>query len=495
MTNVNNHILKSRSLPLVGLVCSLLLTNSFAAEPLLQRTESFSSDPHWEEFRNRLLPEELPTVKQDFGYRTSNHAGGSSSGEIGGRVQRSTTPAAYFLPLDPLTLESPLSASGRFSVRNCEGGSGVMIGWSHDSSRGWRTPNSLAFRIDGNGGKYWVFYEYGTAHGMTDGAGCFEGDRYQTTKTPPFLADGTSHRWHLAYDPHAADGNGAMSLQIDDHLYPPVALAPDHRRDGMRINRFGIWNVEIAGSHTEVYLDDLEINGKSFSFDRDPGWKGVGNNIQFQDRIIRPYHDFGFSLSKMIGEQPGELGGVIFRDERPAYYATPIGLLSLDDPLHASGKIRMDSAAADSGFYIGWFNAAAKRNKDTPEYEQRSTDYLAALIEGPSRIGHYFRAAYSTRDGKGFSDIDGRPGSGELPILHPDHLVHEWELHYNPQGASGLGEIEILFDGRRRTFALNPGDRLSGAAFDHFGLFNLQSGGHHVQFAIDDVSFTARGEK
>ncbi|MCA9094414.1 MAG: hypothetical protein KDA68_13070, partial [Planctomycetaceae bacterium] len=279
---------QSRHYIIIAFNLACLAPVLYSAEPLVQRTESFSSDPHWEEFRNRLLPEELPTVKQDFGYRTSNHAGGSSSGEIGGRVQLSTTPAAYFLPLDSLTLESPFSASGRFSVRNCEGGSGVMIGWSHDSSRGWRTPNSLAFRIDGNGGKYWVFYEYGTAHGMTDGAGCFEGDRYQTTKTLPFLADGTPHCWQLAYDPHAANGNGAMSLQIDDHLYPSVALAPEHRRDGMLLNRFGIWNVEIAGSHTEVYLDDLEINGKSFSFDRDPGWQGVGNNIQFQDRIIRP---------------------------------------------------------------------------------------------------------------------------------------------------------------------------------------------------------------
>lgn len=479
----------------IVITSSLLMNEIPAAEPLVQRTETFSTDPNWEEFQNRRLPKELPTVKQDFGYQTSNHAGGTSPGEIGGRVQRSTTPAAYYLPTEPLSLEVPFSASGRFSVRNCEGGSGVMIGWFHDSSRGWRTPNSFAFRIDGNGNKYWVFYEYGTTHGMTGGAGAFDGERYQTTKTLPFAADDTSHRFHLAYDPQAADGNGAMTLQIDDTHYPPVPFPPGQRRDGIQLNRFGIWNVEIAGSHTEVYLDDLEINGKSYSFDQDPQWADVGSHVEFTDRIIRPLHDYGFSTTRQIGNEPGELAGVIFRDELPSFYATPVGKLSLDDPLHASGKIIMQSAAADSGFFIGWFDAEAKRNKQTPEHDQRSTNYLAALIEGPSRIGHYFRAAYSTSRGQGIVDAEGVPGMGQLSVIHPDHQIHEWELNYDPLAADGLGEIEVIFDGQRRTFPLHAGDRQTGAMFDHFGLFNLQAGGHHVQFVIDDLSYTSRGEK
>lgn len=473
---------------------SILLTTGRipAAEPLTRKTESFDADPHWQSFRNRLLPDPLPTVKQDFGFRTTSHAGGSSPGEIGGRLHRTITPASYFLPIDTLTFDHPFTASGKFAVRNCEGGSGIMIGWFHDSSKGWRTPNSLAFRIDGNGGKYWVFYEYGTTRGKTGGAGCFEGERYQTTTTPPFKADGTSHRWQLACDPQAADGRGAITFQIDDTRYPPVELPPEHRRDGIALNRFGIWNVQIAGSSSEIYLDDLQLNDRHFTFDNDPDWTGQGNQVEFLDRIIRPHHDYGFSPTSLIHPEPGELAGVIFRDERPSFYATPTGKLSLDDPLRASGKILMSSAAADSGFSIGWFNADAKRNKQTPEYELRSTDYLAAMIEGPSRIGHYFRAAYSNSAGQGIIDSEDTPGSGSLPILSPDSRVHDWQLNYDPEAAEGRGEIEIVFDGLHRKFSLRPGDRKLGAIFDRFGLFNIQAGGHHVLFAFDDLSFTTR---
>lgn len=475
-------------------VSSLCPEPVFSEELLTQRTENFAKDPGWEGFRNRLLPDPLPTVKQQFGHRSTNFAGGVAAGEIGGRVQRSITPATYFMPVKTLTFEDPFTASGRFAVRNCEGGSGIMIGWFHDSSRGWRTPNSLAFRIDGNGGKYWVFYEYGTTHGKTGGAGCFEGERYQTTKTPPFKADGTAHRWELSYDPRAADGLGAMTLAIDETVYPPVELTAEHRKDGIALNRFGIWNVQIAGAQSEIYLDDLKINDVSMTFDSDPGWKGEGNQVEFEDRIKRPHHDFGYSVTSLIHQEPGELAGVIFRDERPAFYAVPSGKLSLDDPLEASGKFRMESAAADSGFCLGWFNAETKRNKATAEYQERATDYVAAMIEGPSRIGHYFRGAYSTSKGGGMIDGEDVSGTGALSVVHPDGKVHEWKLRYDPAGAEGRGTIEVMFDGERRTFALRPGDRKAGARFDHFGVFNIQAGGHHVQFAMDDLTYTAREE-
>ena len=303
------------------------------------------------------------------------------------------------------------------------------------------------------------------------------------------------HRWELGYDPRAAKGLGAMTLQIDETRYPPVELTAENRRDGISLNRFGIWNVQIAGAPCEIYLDDLRLNDVPVSFDSDPGWKGEGNQVEFQDRIIRPHHDFGYSATSLIHQETGEISGVIFRDERPAFYAVPVGRLSLDDPLEASGRFLMESAAADSGFCVGWFNAEKKRNKVTPEYEERATDSLSAMIEGPSRVGHYFRAAYSTSKGQGIIDGEDVPGSGVVPVVRSDRKVHEWTLRYDPEGADGRGEIEVQFDGDRRVFALKPGDRKSGAVFDHFGVFNIQAGGHQVQFALDDLSFTAREEK
>src|SRR5687768_11368041 len=132
-----------------------------------------ASAQEWEGYRNRLVPEPRPVTRQDFGHR---------DGKIGGWIQRSTTPAWYARVIEPVTLQQPLKASGKFSVPHCEGGSGVLFGWFNAQSRGWRLPNSLVVRLDGNGNNHWVFFEYGTRSWFTGGGATFEG-RYQTTKT------------------------------------------------------------------------------------------------------------------------------------------------------------------------------------------------------------------------------------------------------------------------------------------------------------------------
>ncbi|HEV8379631.1 MAG TPA: hypothetical protein VGP99_12335, partial [Tepidisphaeraceae bacterium] len=122
----------------------------------------FSQDPTWDSFRNRLIPNPPPKTKQDFGYRATNKAGGAKPGEIGGRAQRAATPAWYARPIPTKTLNDKLSASGKFSVTWDDNGNGILFGFFNTDSKGWRAKNSLVFRLDGNGMKYWVFYEYGT---------------------------------------------------------------------------------------------------------------------------------------------------------------------------------------------------------------------------------------------------------------------------------------------------------------------------------------------
>ncbi|MFO1020813.1 MAG: hypothetical protein U0903_08975 [Planctomycetales bacterium] len=474
-------------------VCVVGVGLAGAEEPLIQRRENFTADPKWEGFRNGLLvPGKFPHIKQDFGYSATNYAGGKSPGEIGGTIQRAIQPAWYARVIKPLTLNDSFSASGTFAARHVEGGSGAMIGWFHESSRGWRTPNSVGFRIDGNGNRFWAFYEYGTTLGRTAGAGAFEGERYQTTSTLPFKGDGKPHRWKLAYDPKGGTGQGGMRLAIDETTYPEVAFSAEDRADGMTLNRFGIWNVQIAGAPLELYVDDLVLNGELISFDQDPKWEGKNNRREHDERIVRPFHDFGFNLTNHLGGTGGELGGVIFRDEKPAYYGTDVGRLTLNDRLKASGRILLEGAAADSGVSLGWFQSEAKRNQNVPEYERRSTDRLGIMIEGPSRVGHYFRADYSTSEGGGILDGPDVAGTGELAILRTDGKVHTWKIDYDPEGAGGRGEIEVVFDGASRKFALRPGDRARGATFDRFGMFNLQAGGHHVQVWIDELQFTSR---
>lgn len=466
-------------------ITASLSTFAVAENPPV-RIQSFEVDPGWRSFRNRLLPERLPRVRQDFGYRASQNAGGRAPGEIGGWIQRSLTPAYYATRLEPRTFQEPLSASGTFAVTKAEGGSGVLVGWFNDQSRGWRTPNSLGFRVDGNGGKFWVFFEYGTRNWLTGGGATFEG-RYQTTTTKPFAADGTPHRWALRHDPAALDGRGEILFTLDGKEYR-APVEPGHLQDGMVVNRFGVWNVQTSGDGLELYLDDLTLDDKEESFDQDPGWEGLGNHVEFEERAIRPFHDFGYSKTGFVTGRPGEVGGIVWRDEAPAYHADEITPCTLNDELRMSGKICFRAAGSDSGVYLGWFNGKRKREKQTPEHEEPQREYLGILLEGPSRVGHYFRPAHRTKSGLG-----GAADTG--PILRPDSVTRAFMFHYDPQGAGGNGRITLALAGERMVVDLKPGERADNALLDHFGLWNLQAGGHYVLVYVDDLRYTSAPAK
>jgi hypothetical protein len=449
------------------------------------RRQDFSSDPKWEGFRNRLLPAEPRMTRQDFGHRNSNHAGGKESGEIGGRVQRSLTPAYYAKVIAEKTLNDTLTMSGRFCVREDESNTGTLLGWFNSDSRGWRTNNSLAIRLDGNGGKYWVFFEYGTRGWLTGGMGCFEGERYQETKTKPFRADGTPHAFTLTYEPDKNDNNGLITLLLDDQAYT-VKLAPGHKLDGATFNRFGVFNQQTSGGGMECYFDDLAVNGEPEDSSRDPKWEAKGNQAEFAERAIRPLHDFGYALSNMAaGKSKGELGGILWRDEDPAYYADRVGPLTLDDELFASGKIAFTAAGSDSGIHIGWFDSESKKSEDGRKNKRPPRNMLSAFLEGPSRVGHYFRPAFSAKEGP-FKCAD------EGPILRPDARPHDWSIRYSPTANNGNGRITVTLDDQQQSLDLKPADRKAGAAFDRFGLFTHPAGGNHVYLNLDDLTYTAK---
>jgi hypothetical protein len=215
--------LQARPTELYLAIAAAILSQAWA-EDSSRRFEDFTTDPQMGELSAVVC------CLIRFRSRGRTLAGAircslmAQRGEIGGWIQRSLTPASFAKVIPTRTLNDRLSASGKFAVTRDDSTSGTLFGWFHETSRGWRTPNLVVFRLDGNGGKYWVFYEYGTRHWLTGGGGCFEGDRYQTTPTKPFKADGTTHTWSLDYDPAAADGNGLMTFVLDGKVYPqPLA--------------------------------------------------------------------------------------------------------------------------------------------------------------------------------------------------------------------------------------------------------------------------------
>ena len=135
------------------LICLAIANTPAVGQETVPVVQSFDTDPGWDGFRNRLRPKTMPVVRQDFGYQKTRFAGGSDVDEIGGVVQRAYRRAVCAKRIPVRTLNDSLTASGRFTVRDARGGSGVLIGWFNDeTSQGWRTPDSLAMRIDGNDG-------------------------------------------------------------------------------------------------------------------------------------------------------------------------------------------------------------------------------------------------------------------------------------------------------------------------------------------------------
>lgn len=453
-----------------------------AQQATVNRFQDFTADPNWEGRGNRTAEKYARTVVQDFGYSRTNYAGGDTSGEIGGRISRSLTPATYATAIPTKTLNDHFTASGKFAVTEADGSSGMLIGWFNTDSRGWRTPNSLAIRLDGNGGKYWVFFEYGTQNYLTGSGATFEGERYQTTKTPPEPADGTVHTWALTYNPDGADGDGEITLVMDGVTYT-VPLAPGHKPDGATFNRFGMMNMQIAGKGMNVYLDDLNIDGKPHDFTDDPGWEGNGNRITFQDSEIRPYHNFGWSETSHTGGTNGEIGGLIWRadprdPERSAFYADQIGHLTMDHALEASGKVTMIRASADSAVLIGWLNAETYIGAPP-------SNFVGIMVEGPSRIGHYFRPVYANAEGQ--SEI-----MNTGPVIKPSSTSHQWRLSYTPDANSGNGQITVTFNDETVSLNLKSGIRKTGANFNRFGILTFQRGGHFVDIYLDDITYTVQ---
>lgn len=473
-----------------------------SAAPL--KTEHFDHDPSWEGRNNRIVPAKTQTVKQDFGYSATNFAG-KATGELGGTIQRSTTPASYAAALAPAkTLNDKLSASGTFAIKASQGGAGVFFGFFNSQQPGGsgRPIGSLGldFDFEGKGGRLAVRL-------ITSGnksCGTFITPYLPGKFRPtPLRADGTRYRWTLDYDPQAADGNGrfTFTLASDTHTtqdYGPlpeasqkeaqarfpntttftVDLTPGFRQENATFDRFGMQNMMKAGGSATLFFDDLRYNGVAQDFSQDPGWIGAGNRITFEDREQTGAHDFGFSATNHAGSAPGEVGGGLWRSGKFGFYADRVGPLDLNQRLEARGKVRLVTAGPDSDMQIGWFNSAASEQEQP---EQRN--FVGIHVGGPTRVGHYFIPQFATAKG-----APGKVDKG--PILTPGK-VFDWSLVYDPAASGGNGELRVTLGSESATLALKPGQKAHGANLDRFGLFTSTAGGQMVKIYLDDLEYTA----
>lgn len=487
---------------------ALLAVAARAAEPAAAqtKTEHFDRDPDWDAHNNRIPPKPGHVVKQDFGYSPTQFAG-KAKGEMGGRIQRSTTPASYAAPLTPAkTLDDKLTASGSFGITSSQPGAGVFFGFFNSQQPGGsgRPIGSLGMNFDfeREGGRLAVRL-------ITSGnksCGTFITPYLPGKFRPtPIKNDGTRYHWTLDYDPQANGGNGrfTFTLRSDNHPAEPIPaslpaasqeearkrfphtttfnvdLPPGYRKEGASLDRFGAMNMMKSGGAVTMFFGDLRYDGKTEDFTKDPGWIGMGNRVRFEDREQAGAHNFGFSAdTSHAGGQRGEIGGGFWRTEKNwGFYADRVGPLTLEHRLEARGRVKLVAAGPDSDMGFGWFNSA-----DTDAPPSHGKNFLGIHVGGPTRVGHYFEPRFITSKGS-------RGKAGEGPLLKPGK-VFEWSLVYDPAANGGAGEIRATLGGESVTLPLKPGRKAEGASFDRFGLFSTYPGGQMVKIYFDDLEYT-----
>ena len=469
------------------------------------KTERFDKDPGWEGHNNHVTPKLVKTVHQGFGYSQTNFAG-KEKGEIGGTIWRSATPAYYGAKIPTRTLNDKLSASGTFALTDSAGSSGVFFGWfSSDAGR----ENCLGFHLAGQGAgaRLTLRLVTGTNHACGTKVTPWVVDKSKPRgerkyRPPAIHNDGTRYTWTLDYDPQANDGQGQMQFTIRGNGKEPdefegkthtVGLPKGYKDQSTAFDRFGMLNKPKAGNPMTIYFDDLQYDGKSENFSRDPGWIAVGNEATFEDAEQVGAHNFGFSAStNHAGGTAGELGGKLWRSGVYGYYADRVGPLSLADRLEASGRMVLEVGQQDSVAYFGWFNSADKENSPI-----QAGNFVGVKLGGPTKVGYYFLPAYATalppgtkvqRDGQHAATVAVERRSG--PVVTPQK-TYEWKIVYDPAGGGGNGTITTTLGNESVTLPLKDGDKAKGAALDRFGLFTGHRGGSFVRIYFDDLKYTA----
>jgi hypothetical protein len=484
--------MSNHNAPIWGITLAVALVSSVDAA---ERTEHFDADPKWEGRNNRPAEPEPRAVQQDFGYSPgTNHAGGEA-GEIGGLITPTAEPAYYAMRLErKKTFEEPLTASGRLMYP--AGAGNVLLGFFNSGTvNEWRTPNSVAIRLNGRGDVFFAYVEYATARWR---AGADDPGGFAATVDPEAgrtnlhgFKTGVPHEWSLRYDPAGNGGNGTVTVTLGGET-AVCNLSPGHKVDGATFDRFGLLPVlKSVDGGGELWLDDVTVDGRSEDFSRDPGWEADNNRREYESANVRPRFDFGFSATRHAGGlAEGELGGLVFRGDcrepgKLAAYGDRLDPLTLDGPLRAAGKVSLRRAVSDSTTLIGFYNSRESLAVNPSQSSGFPRSFLGAAIEGPSREGFLFYPLYRTRaDGQDYARGD------DLPHILPNREPHEWSLAYDPDGAEGRGRITTTLDGVAATVDLAPGDRAAGTTYDRFGLVTTWIDGNAQHVYFDDLTYT-----
>lgn len=199
-------------------------------------------------------------------------------------------------------------------------------------------------------------------------------------------------------------------------------------------------------------------------FDRDPGWDGLNNRSTMETRTIA--QDFGYSATDHGGWGEGEVGGTIYPDGLPAYYAKAIEPRNLDEAFSVSGALVVEPGAGNT--LIGFFN-----HKTINEW--RTPNAIVMRLNGRGETFHV-HVEYATSRWRACAGIVGRYDAEtdrNFAVEVPSRGVHTWSLSYDPEGNDGNGLITLVFDDITAECPIAPGHKADGITVDRVGILNV----------------------
>lgn len=297
------------------------------------------------------------------------------------------------------------------------------------------------------------------------------------------------HRWWKR--PDAGTGHGRVTLAFDDNTPYVIWFDPEIRRAPVEFDRFGLFNIARFGTRVELYLGDLTVNGQKIDLAQEPHWERRNNESQYVEPNFHGAHSYGWSQTNWGGQKPGEIGGLFWRTEPPdplcSYYGDDVGKLTLDDPIKFSGTICFTDGMTDAAAFFGYFNY----DNQVEAFDEKNSDKsspipnrLGITIADSSAVGYYFEASISAADQGVVRKA--------CEVFVPDRRRRRFTFAYDPAANNGVGRATVTLDERHYELDLTSEQRKAGAVFNRFGLANVRSGGHSVEFYLDDLTYTAR---
>ncbi len=226
----------------------------------------------------------------------------------------------------------------------------------------------------------------------------------------------------------------------------------------------------LVATGAELHAAGGQMVTRTQNFDTNPNWDSH-NNRATTPALRTVTQNFGYKTTANAGGAAGEVGGLINPAGEAAYYAKAFAARSFEQPLSASGKMKLDGGG---NTLLGFFD-------DNTVNEWRTPNSIVLRLYGR---GSFFYAYPE------YGTAKWRAGSGG-EFSFPSNQVLDWTLNYDPAGSGTITAVigNATVGNQTMVATLDPAHRLDGASFDHFGLLNVnKSYDSPGQIWLDNVS-------